>query len=1034
MPLGPARQRAVLAVLLVEPGAMVSLDQLADRVWGARPPRSIRQTLHTYVSRLRSALGDAGGPRLEHRSGGYVLSAEESAVDLHRFRALVAEARGADDDRAAVLWPEALGLWRGEPFAGLDSDWLRSVAVALEGERLSAVLDHHEVVLRSGQHARLLPAVTEASAAYPLDERLAAQLMLTLYRCGRQAEALEHYEEIRRRLDDELGTDPGPELRDLHQRILRHDPRLTAPARAANPDPGGAVGAGPSDRPTPAQLPLDVAGFTGRDDDLRRLDQLVSGPASDPVSGASPGSMSGPVWGRVAGPARQDLTPPGPGGSARPVVIATISGTAGVGKTALAVHWAHRVADQFPDGQLYVNLRGYDPDQPMRPADALARFLTALGVPERDIPLDDDERAARYRSELAGRRMLIVLDNAGSVAQVRPLLPGGGSSLVVITSRDSLAGLVAVHGVHEVRLDLLSPGESVGLLHRLIGDRVAAEPAAAATLAEQCARLPLALRVAAVLATSRPERPLAEVVAELTDRQDRLELLDPGGDPYAAVHAVFSWSIQHLPEQAAHTFRRLGLHPGPDLDPYVAAAVTGLAPQRAHRILDALVNAHLLHRTGPDRYAMHDLLRAYATHLTTSQDTGEEREAAARRLLAYYQDAAVSAMDALHPADVLHRPEATTPGVLIPDLSRPDAARRWLESERFCVIAIAEHAAEHHLSAYVSGLARILHRYVGDTHLTDLLTINGYALRAAERTGDRTGRAYALLQLGTGYTRVTEYEPAIDHLQRALDLFREIGDTAGEARALGGRGIVRCRLGSYDEAIEDHRAAIALARRDGDRAAEAVGLINLGIVEERMGNYLRAAEIEHQTLAIMRDIGARNLESVALNNLANAEMELGRYTSAIEHVHQALAIIDELGSPMNRAHTLDTLGALHLRLGEPRTAGTYFRQALAHYRRIGERNDLADSINGLGEVAQITGDPVAALSFHTEALAIATVGASRQRQARAHAGIADAHRALGDTDRARTHYEQAHLIYAELDKPEADEVHARLGELSAAAP
>jgi tetratricopeptide (TPR) repeat protein len=714
------------------------------------------------------------------------------------------------------------------------------------------------------------------------------------------------------------------------------------------------------------------------------------------------------------------------------VVITAIRGTAGVGKTALAVHWAHRVADRFPDGQLYVNLRGYDPEQPMRPTDALARFLVALGVGERDIPLDGDERAARYRSELAGRRMLIVLDNAGSVAQVRPLLPGSGSSTVVVTSRDSLSGLVAVHGAHQVDLDLFPADEAVDLLRRLIGPRVVAEPEAAATLAEQCARLPLALRVAAMRATSQPELRLAEIVAELADRQERLELLDAGGDPYAAVCAVLSWSIQHLPEEGARTFRRLGLHPGPDLDQYVAAALTGLTSNAARRVLESLVSAHLLHRSGPGRYGMHDLLRAYATHLTGTEDTAKDRVAAEERLLGYYQAAVVAAMDTLYPGEAFHRPDVTVSGVPIPDLTRPDSAHGWLEAERFCLVAIAEHAADHQRSGYVVGLARMLHRYLGDSDLTHLITINGHALRAAERRGDRCDQAYALRGLGVGYTRVSRYETAADHLERALALFRQIGDPVGEALVLSGRGIIKSRLGDYDAALDDHREAIALARKVGDRFSEASAMTNLGLVEERMGDYAGAAETEQQALAIIRDIGARNSEAIVLNNLANAELELKRYPQAIDHVHQSLAIIEELGSTMNRAHTLDTLGVLNLRMGELGQARGCFQQALAHYRQVGDQGELAWPVNGLGEVARVTGDPAAALSFHTEALAMATVGGSRHQQARAHAGIGHAHRALGGTGWARAHYEQAHLIYTELGMPDAAEMLELMGDVQVA--
>ncbi|WP_454860195.1 AfsR/SARP family transcriptional regulator [Promicromonospora soli] len=1016
VPLGTARQRAVLAALLVEPGVPVSLDQLVERVWGTTPPRSARQTLHSYISRLRSVLDAEGCLAPTRRSGGYVLDVDPAAVDLHQFRALVAQARCADDGRAAALWQDAMALWQGAPFADLDSEWLRSLAVTLEAELQAAALDRNDLLLRRGEHARLLPEVAAAAETHPLDERLAGQLMLVLYRCDRQADALAHFRLVQERLADELGSDPGSALCELYQRILRHDPELAVPATvsvAAPDNPSGshadsAAGSTSADAPPsaarpshrPAQLPLDVAEFAGRDGDLRRLDELLPDVADDPAT--------------------------------RTVVITAIRGTAGVGKTALAVHWAHQVADRFPDGQLYVNLRGYDPEQPMRPTDALARFLVALGVGERDIPLDGDERAARYRSELAGRRMLIVLDNAGSVAQVRPLLPGSGSSTVVVTSRDSLSGLVAVHGAHQVDLDLLPAAEAVDLLRRLIGPRVVAEPEAAATLAEQCARLPLALRVAAMRATSQPDLPLAEVVAELADRQERLELLDAGGDPYAAVHAVLSWSIQHLPEQGARTFRRLGLHPGPDLDQYVAAALTGLTSNAARRVLESLVSAHLLHRTGPGRYGMHDLLRAYATHLAAVEDTDGERQEAEERLLGYYQAAVVAAMDTLYPGEAFHRPDVTMSGVTIPDLTRPDSAHGWLEAERFCVVAIAEHAADHQRSGYVVGLARILHRYLGDNDLTHLIAINGHALRAAERGGDRFDQAYALRGLGVGYTRVSRYETATDHLERALALFRQIGDPVGEALVLSGRGVIKSRLGDYDAALDDHREAIALARQVDDRFTEASAMTNLGLVEERKGNYAGAAEIEQRAHAILRDLGARNSEAIVLNNLANAELELKRYPRAIDHVHQSLAIIEELGSTKNRAHTLDTLGVLHLRMGEPGQARECFQQALAHYRQVGDQGELAWPVNGLGEVARVTGDPAAALSFHTEALAMATVGGSRHQQARAHAGIGHAHRALGGAGLACAHYGQAHLIYTELGMPDAAEMLELMGDVAVA--
>ncbi|MFE7503747.1 BTAD domain-containing putative transcriptional regulator [Promicromonospora sp. NPDC057488] len=1008
VPLGSARQRAVLAALLVEPGAHVSLDQLADRVWGTTPPRSARQTLHSYVSRLRSVLNEHDGPLLERRSGGYVFQADESAVDLQRFRALVAQARRVDDDRAAALWQEAMGLWQGRPFAGLDSDWLRSTAVRLEAERFAAVLDHNDLLLRSGEHAHLLPDVVAAAEKHPLDERLAGQVVLALYRCGRQSDALAHYRLLQESLADELGSDPGPGLRELHQRILRHDAELpvpdgtsdadrSAPASASLARPASDAAAGRP--PRPAQLPLDVTGFTGRSDDLRRLDELLPG-VDDGRAGQT-------------------------------VVITAIRGTAGVGKTALAVHWAHRVAHGFPDGQLYVNLRGYDPEQPMRPADALARFLTALGVPERDIPLEDDDRAARYRSELADRRLLIVLDNAGSVAQVRPLLPGSGASTVVITSRDSLAGLVAVHGAHRIDLDLLPAADAADLVRRLIGERVDADPAAAELLAEQCARLPLALRVAAVLVTSQPDRPLADVVAELADLQERLELLDPGGDPYATVRAVFSWSIQYLPDQAARTFRRLGLHPGPDLDQYAAAALTGLAPNRARRVLETLVSAHLLHRTGPGRYGMHDLLRAYAIHLTTIEDTDGDRHEAVERLLGYYQASALAAVDTLYPAEVSYRP-AADPGNPTPDLAEPASAHDWLLVECICLVAIAEHAADHQRSDYVVGLARILYRHLVETNLTGLVALSGHALRAAEAVGDLNGQAHALWQLGSGHFWMGKDETAGDLLRRAMILYRQMGDLVGQARALTGLGQISNQRGRYESALEDLWQATALYRQAGDRLGELKSLNGLGLVEERLGNYAQAVEIHHQCLEIVRELGARSLEPTTLNNLAGAELGRGRRSAAAEYAHQSRAIIEGLGNPTSKAHALDTLGELYLRLGEVGPAGECFQRALAHFCQIGKRGDQAWSINGLGEAARLAHDPAAAIALHTDALTIAIDEELLHQQARAHAGLGHAHRALGDLDLTGTHFEHAYAIYTKLGMPEAEEVLADMEAVSAA--
>ncbi len=558
--LGPPQQRTVLAGLAVDAGLPVSLSTLTARVWGDDPPAGARASLYAHLTRIRRVVEhpalSAGSPvGLVRGAGGYLLDVDRDRVDLHRFRGLTRAANGAglpDAERAALLGT-AIGLWRGAPLTGTSGQWAERVRDGLVRERLDAVAAWAEVTLRLGRPVEVVGALRELVTEHPLAEPLVAAMMRALAASGRAAESLELFAVTRARLADELGADPGHGLRAVHQSVLR--------------DGGGQQQAEPAARPAqatrrvPAQLPPDVYAFTGRERELSALDDLV----------------------REA-----------EGGSTA-VVVSAVSGTAGVGKTSLALRWAHRVRDRFPDGQLYLDLRGYDTEQPLSAPDALTRFLTALGLAGSDIPLDPDDRAARYRTELSDRRMLILLDNAATADQVRPLLPGAPGCLVTVTSRDSLAGLVARHGARRLNLDLLPLDDAVRLLGVLIGDRVAAEPGAAETLAEECARLPLALRIAAELAAARPATPLRELVDELADEQRRLDLLDAGLDPRTAVRAVFSWSYQHLDPDAACAFRLLGLHPGQDLDAHAAAALGDHDLPRARRLLDVLARAHLVH-------------------------------------------------------------------------------------------------------------------------------------------------------------------------------------------------------------------------------------------------------------------------------------------------------------------------------------------------------------------------------------------------------------------------------------------------------
>jgi tetratricopeptide (TPR) repeat protein len=752
--------------------------------------------------------------------------------------------------------------------------------------------------------------------------------------------------------------------------------------------------AGPRAAEVPRQLPAAVACFTGRDAELAALTGLLEA---------------------------------GMGGRGPAVVISVIGGTAGVGKTALAVWWAHQVADRFPDGQLYVNLRGYDPGKPMPAADALAGFLRALGVPGQDIPPEEAERAARYRSLLAGKRMLVVLDNAGSAGQVRPLLPGTPTTAVVVTSRDTLAGLVARDGAARLDLDVLPMQEAATLLRALIGLRVDAEPGAAAELADRCCRLPLALRVAAELAVTRPDASLARLAGELADLHTRLDLLEAGGDPSTQMRAVFSWSYRHLDPAHARTFRLLGLHPGPDFEPYAATALSGAAVPQGRRILDVLTRAHLLQPAAPGRYGMHDLLRGYARELSATEDGGQEQRAALTRLFDHYLHTAATAMDTLFPAERHRRPRIPRPATPIPPLPDPVAAREWLDDERAALVAAAGHAAAHGWTGHATRLAATLAGYLyTGCHFPEGFTVFSRALSAAQRAGDRAAEAAALNGIGTLDFAQARIPRAVDHHRQALALFREVGDRAGEGQALGRIGLAETHMGRYEQAGRHQQEAVAIYRDIGDRLAEARALSNLGLARQRQGRYQEAASYYRQTLDLSRETGDREGEALTLARLGVVDLRLGRYERAAGYLQHALALFQEMGHVGSEAETLINLGNAYVGLGRYEDAAGNFEQALAVFRKIGDPAMEAVALNGLGEVLFQTGEAGEARAHHAAALRLASEVSAPLAQARAHSGLARACQADGDPVQARHHWGEALTCYAAIGAPEADEIRTRL--------
>jgi DNA-binding SARP family transcriptional activator/tetratricopeptide (TPR) repeat protein len=999
--LGPPRQRAVLGLLAVSPDELVRRESIVDALWGEDPPATAVNLVQAYVSRLRRFLDPGRPPRDGDRlvvSAGtsYRLRAGAVALDLLAFGQIVDNARAArsagDAGAACGLYEDALGLWRGEPLADVDLLRGHPVVAGLAGRRAAVVLEYAEAASAAGWDERVLPRLEALATAEPLNERAHARLMIALASAGRQDAALRVHEELRRRLDDQLGVRPGPELTDAHLRVLRQE--LPGAPRPGRPGPAATAGTATTPSAVPRQLPAAVANFVGRTGELETLTALL-----EQVDGA-----------------------------ASTAVISAIGGTAGVGKTALAVYWAHLAVERFPDGQLYVNLRGYDPGQPVTAADALAGFLRALGVPGQDISPDEDERAARYRSLLAGKRVLVVLDNAGSVEQVRPLLPGTPACTVVVTSRDSLAGLVARDGAVRLELDLLPPDDAVSLLRALVGVRVDADPGAAAALADRCCRLPLALRVAAELAAARPDASLAGLVDELAGHRRRLDLLEAGGDSRTAVRAVFSWSYRHLDDGAARAFRLAGLHPAADLDVYAAAALTGDTLEQSGRVLGVLARAHLIRATGPGRFSMHDLLRGYARELADAQDSECARHAALTSLFDHYLHTAAAAMDILHPAEHLNRPAirpSATPAPPLPDLA---AARAWLDAQRFTLVAVAGYMAERGWPGHATRLAASLSRYLDvGGHYPEAVTMHTCARNAARRNGDRAAEARALTGLGLVDLQQARWQQAGGRFEQALAIFREAGDRAGETQALASLGPAEFHQGLWQQATGHIKQALALGRETGDQTVTARLLNTLGIFGRRLGRFQEAADYHRQALPIFRETGDQYGEALALSHLGHAQFRLGHFQEAAAHLQRATAMLREIGARKLEALSLSVLGDVELRQGRPDQAAGHHRQALAIFRETGHREGEAKALNSLGEALCASGRPDEARPQHAAALGLADQPGDEDEQARAHDGLAHCYHSTGDLGRARHHWRQALAICAGLGDPRADQVRLQLG-------
>ncbi|RKT54633.1 AfsR/SARP family transcriptional regulator [Saccharothrix australiensis] len=930
--LGPARQRCVLAALAVEVGRVVPAERLAERVWGGLPPLRVRPTLATYLSRLRRALAASDELEIVQRSGGYVLAAERSVVDLHRFRALCAAARDrtrdGDDRAAAGLFTEALGLWRGEALTGLHGEWAVAERDRLARERSAVEHDLVGVRLSLGHGEELVAEVAALAAEHPLDERVAGRHLLALYRAGRQAEALARYRDIRTRLADELGVDPCPDLQDLYQRILTADPSLTPPA----PDTGADR---PSPIPAPRQLPSPPRLFTGRADELAELDRVLLG---DPDDGGRPPAS------RRAGEDAPDGEPPrgpGPAGDTPgdpTFLISVIGGAGGMGKTWLALAWADRNLHRFTDGQLFVDLRGFAPaGRPVDPVEALFGFLSALGVAPERVPGGPEARAALYRSLVADKHLLVVLDNAASPEQVEPLLPGGRGCTVLVTSRRKLTRLVTRHSAHHLDLGVLTaPLARALLVHRLGVERVAAEPDAVGALLDFCRGLPLALAVLAARAATDPGLPLARLVAEL--REHGVDALDDE-DPAVSLPAVVSWSLRRLTAEQRTLFALLGVAPGNDIDLTAASSLAGTPVARTRAALRALEDASLVERDADGRYAMHDLVRECAAGV--ARDLPEaDRRAALERVVDCYLHTADAACRLLAIEQQPFHPDPPAPGTHRHPLADAEAAMAWLDAEHPNVaaaqrVAVAEHRhrAVWHLALSLS----LFHHRRGHTH--DALVVWRAALDAARHLPDPVTRVVAHRKVAAGCARLGRHQEATEHLCQALALAERHRDHARRADLHCDLADVLERQGDVRGALAHARRALDLHRALGDPAVEACVLNLVGRLTAALGDHATARTHCETALALVERHPHLGSEVTIRDTLGQLDHLAGRHRQATGHYRRGLDLLRSLGHDYLAADTLDHLGHPHAALGEVEQARAAWSEALDLYRAQGRDDD-----------------------------------------------------------------------------------------------
>jgi DNA-binding SARP family transcriptional activator/tetratricopeptide (TPR) repeat protein len=981
-----ARQRGLVGLLALNTGSVVAQSRLVDALWGEDPPRTAVRSLHSHVSRVRQALQTCGlGDVLLTREPGYLLAVPRDQVDVHLFEDAV-RAGAVEHLRAG------LGLWRGDALADGDpAGWAAAEVERLHEARLSAVEELWDAELAAGRHVAAVGELERELVGRPGRERLVGLLMLALYRCGRHADALDRYERLRSRLADELGVDPGPQLQRLHTAILRRDPGLDLP----EPEPAPLVPL-PQTRPVPAtgrpaavpaQLPPPVGHFAGRADELCELDSAATQ------------------------------------GNADDARIVVVSGPAGVGKTAFAVQWAHQARARFPDGQLFVDLRGHDPDAALTPTEALTHALRALGVPAERVPADLTEQTVLYRSLIHDRRLLVVLDNGGTADHVLPLVPSTDSSLLVVTSRHQLTSLAVHHGVRAVQLDVFSPDEGRGLLCRVLGaERVERESAAASELVELCGRMPLALRIAAAKLAARPRQDLAELVDELTGG-DRLGALSVDGDA-RSVRTVFASAYSALSEPAARLFRLLGLHPGVHFTSYLAAALTGLTYGRARRSVDELAAAHLVTEIASGRYRFHDLVRLFARECAEDEEDDEQRAAAVGRIIEWYLSVADAANRTLDPARDRVKPEFRHPPADPPFEPRHGAVLAFLDGEHDNLLPLVEYAARHGHDEVAWQLTYLLAGYFESRgHWADRVAVGRCGLGAARQRGDPVVEGLMLSGLGVSCIASRRYDEALTHLRQALEIMRATGDLRGEGHVHNNLAAAYAELRRFDEAVGSFGQALDVHTANGHRHGQTLTLNNLGYMYGQIDQpELSLRHLERGLDLAVRDTDPR-LEAAILHSMGQTLRRAGDLSAALARFASALDLRRGIGDRRGEARTLTERGTTLLEVPDAAAALDDFGAALALCRGLADPHGEAVALANLGRAHLVAGELDAAGERLRQATAARVRVPDGYEEATLHRHLAELCERLGEVAQAARHRDLAVGLYRKVNAlPEAAEL------------